>query len=833
MFLSYQRIRGAPLSEENTILCPVCDAEIPDDSGKCPVCGVDLSLFDLEKDIDGVEAEESLDNMLNLLKDDLEEEDLIEKIKMIGNGNNFVGAESEKEVSIDEKEVEEVLVFECPICGADVAEDATICPGCGAEFEEEEIDDEEEMENAVKRAKEILTEVRQVKLGIKPMKDNLRKVVKAKNDGRYKECMGSLEVMEDQFERIIDLSDMIDVGKEKVKELKERGHEFKPYITELRKAKNLVDKGQYEKAATKLDETVDDIIEYLEKDVEEEEKKKGLKNELDEGLKKLKEEMTKAKKTSIKIEPLKRKAKKAIQARKESDYEKGMKGLEEAMEATRSLMETNENLEKVKSKIKEMRKKGIEYKPFMKQLKEGKNRADEGEYNKAGKTFERLIQEINSEIERFESEISELEKKAEKKVKELEQSVNQLEEGYIAYSHILGLFDDCKKLYEENKFQDSIDTSNEAQDKIKKVIRVSILSEESASRIDELSKGGEDINRYESVLEEAKKEAEQGKIDSAIDKLEQNIEDLETELEELERKVTVEDIERTVKELRNLLITARKNGVKVKGGKRIIEEAVKSTAKKDLEHTMELLLEGKDTIIDTITYEIDERVMNAELALEEETTTSEDKIESLMEKIKETLENGEYIEGLKISSELNDLLKEKKEEDTRDKMVKSEEVPEEELLEIPEEDFAEKDKDIETIEEVPEEELLEIPEEEEEIDLSKWKMMVETGEKIGFETSTAKELISKAEKSVDMGEFEKALKDAEDAKTKLIEQVPERLKPFLKDAQAELRKAKISGEDISDAINLLKEASYAREDGELEECFNHMIEYRKMMNDID
>ena len=49
-----------PLAEEEKIICDACDAEIPADSEKCPVCGSDLTdrlfeqnkISDLKEDVD-------------------------------------------------------------------------------------------------------------------------------------------------------------------------------------------------------------------------------------------------------------------------------------------------------------------------------------------------------------------------------------------------------------------------------------------------------------------------------------------------------------------------------------------------------------------------------------------------------------------------------------------------------------------------------------------------------------------------------------------------------------------------------------------------------------
>lgn len=114
--------------------CPVCDALIGPTAKICPSCHTDLTLFDFDSepglDLDKIKIndEKSIDQILaNIVSEEKREGgDLLEDIKSLGKNDTVV-----KEVA------EEVVEFECPVCGASVASDATICSGCGAEFVEE------------------------------------------------------------------------------------------------------------------------------------------------------------------------------------------------------------------------------------------------------------------------------------------------------------------------------------------------------------------------------------------------------------------------------------------------------------------------------------------------------------------------------------------------------------------------------------------------------------------------------------------------------------------------------------------------------------------------
>ncbi|MFQ6127847.1 MAG: hypothetical protein ACE5QW_02960 [Thermoplasmata archaeon] len=112
--------------------CPVCDTLIDPTAKICPSCHTDLTLFDFDAepglDLDKIKIddEKSIDQILaNIVGEEkAKESDILEDIKSLGKNETVV------------KE-EEVVEFECPVCGASVAADATVCPGCDAKFAEE------------------------------------------------------------------------------------------------------------------------------------------------------------------------------------------------------------------------------------------------------------------------------------------------------------------------------------------------------------------------------------------------------------------------------------------------------------------------------------------------------------------------------------------------------------------------------------------------------------------------------------------------------------------------------------------------------------------------
>ncbi len=107
--------------------CPECGQDINTTEDVCPLCGYDL------RDVHAEEVEELLteidDDTFELKGGDVDA--LLEKIK------HFAPKDEVNKRLREKREREHPMtVFECPLCGTDVREDATECPGCGAIFED-------------------------------------------------------------------------------------------------------------------------------------------------------------------------------------------------------------------------------------------------------------------------------------------------------------------------------------------------------------------------------------------------------------------------------------------------------------------------------------------------------------------------------------------------------------------------------------------------------------------------------------------------------------------------------------------------------------------------
>jgi uncharacterized OB-fold protein len=143
---------GYEAPEEEPLLvyeCPECGSPVEEDADMCDTCGVRFAPTDEEVVEEGVVEEEvSITVGKEYPPADIPEEEMPPAYEEAPADRSELYARDEDEggaVDLDfgeeleedwDEDDDEEYVYECPECGGEVAEEATICPHCGAEFED-------------------------------------------------------------------------------------------------------------------------------------------------------------------------------------------------------------------------------------------------------------------------------------------------------------------------------------------------------------------------------------------------------------------------------------------------------------------------------------------------------------------------------------------------------------------------------------------------------------------------------------------------------------------------------------------------------------------------
>ncbi|MFW6040823.1 MAG: hypothetical protein ACOC85_03200 [Thermoplasmatota archaeon] len=137
-----------------------------------------------------------------------------------------------------------------------------------------------------------------------------------------------------------------------------------------------------------------------------------LKNEFEEKLMEAKVYLSETRYTNIDIQSVKEHVKEAVSLRKKGKYEEGIKKAEEAIETSKKILEVFEKLIDGKKIVKKLKNFGVEVEGFITRLKDVKNLADRGFYEKANSSVDDIIEEMKRKLEnlKVETELTEEEK---------------------------------------------------------------------------------------------------------------------------------------------------------------------------------------------------------------------------------------------------------------------------------------------------------------------------------------------------------------------------------------------------------------------------------------
>ncbi|MGM0405879.1 MAG: helix-hairpin-helix domain-containing protein [Thermoplasmatota archaeon] len=257
-----------------------------------------------------------------------------------------------------------------------------------------------EVENKVAEVRRAFFKLKSGNLPLEHLESVLKESVDARNNDDREKAVEKADELLELIDKIREISPTYEKAFEAVKEQKEE-----EVLSEMmEEVHSEIENEQFDEAEdlchdilTKVEEIEE---EKLSEEVEEESPEESVNEEkflktFDEA----KEALNEARKTKINIDNIKDMIRETVDARKDEDYNKGIKTAKKALELSDEVNEIYSLIVEGKSKVKELRNKGGDVKPFLSKLREGKELADNGEYEISKELYRVTIKDIETVLE--------------------------------------------------------------------------------------------------------------------------------------------------------------------------------------------------------------------------------------------------------------------------------------------------------------------------------------------------------------------------------------------------------------------------------------------------
>ncbi len=239
-----------------------------------------------------------------------------------------------------------------------------------------------------------------------------------------------------------------------------------------------------------------------------------------------------------------------------------------------------------------------------------------------------------------------------------------------------------------------------------------------------------------------------------------------------------------VREVKPLLISAKKFGASIVSSKKLIDLAIVAGKKKDYRKAIELVLESKESTHTAMAEHVQEMIDRANKRLEEANKEGQDTTDANV-----AIQNA------------NEMLAE---QDYKGAMGHARVA-----LERASPPSGPQMDAVGTIKKV--------------------EGLVANCEAVGLDVTKSRFLIGQSTSSMDAGDWEKALEYAQQANEDLIKELPDILSDLISSTRPALKKAKIEGKDISKSVRLLKDAKLAIRSADYKGAIDSIKEYTSHM----
>ncbi len=683
-------------------------------------------------------------------------------------------------------------------------------------------------EKKFESAKNKLGEARETKIDI----DNIKGLIKDASDfakeGEYEKGIAIAERAKEKSSIVISVGNKLLDIKELFVEMKDKGLDYSEYKEDILSVRDKAKEGDYEEAEDMMDHSLEKIKGELEGGAE-------LKGEVEEGAvveeRMVEEEVEKEEGIeegvgeTVEEEEIEAELEGGVEVEKEV-------GIEEGVGETVEEEEIEAELEGGVEVEKEV---GIE---------EGVGETVEEEETEAelegGVEVEK---EVRGEVE--EKDKIELENTFLSRYQEMKESYNDIKSSKIK---ITPLKKDIKEVIQDKKegnYEVGLEKIDYIQGKIETVKDVNFLLKTCAEKVNSIKKEGGDYKGYidqirdlmrkgaegdyeaikeglqtlekeidqerervggEREVEDDLEVEEEGKVDEIdieggvspeeVEGLEEagseetevdGEEREEPESETTEEEYSMKDLTNRIKKIKNLIVTARNHGIEVEKGGSMINQAMLKAKNEEFSQAIDILDDAREWITGEMEKNIGEKIQAVREKIERgEEGESRSMAESFLEDALKAEGEGDLIKVFNLLAKAD---------------VKAEEAKGEE------------------------EKLMD--------DIEKMQDMVEQTRKLGIELEDSENMIHKALNKVQEGDVEIGREYLKEAKTLTEELISEDLDSIFREAQNEIKNAKISGKNVSKPVYLIKKAKEARKEGDMDDCVIYLNDYKEEMKGLE
>ena len=846
-----------PDADKREIICPSCDCITPISKHSCPECGTGFSINDDEVVLPGGRiVKDPLSHLaeldIKLIEGEEDEEIWYAKASILENMGFLEMAYKayDKVIEFDPlydqiwnakarlamklgRLDEAARAYKVSV---DFRTHAT--PEIVQEIEKESTHAEEEFKTAVKehlvaveeveeklgKARQIVTHITCGSLDLSFLDELLNRAVKARNEDAREDAIEFAEDIIKRGELITDLDPLVCKIEEKLFSLDEGYDKHETYFVAFSDMMDML-------SGDGFGATLDEARKQLE-DLKKAPQKEFTKEEFKERFEGAKSKFAQAQDTKISMDPIKEQIRTAIAFGKEEDYTHGVKLVDDIIKNIDKVNEIFNMIVKGKEKILTIKDAGMDYDHYLNELKHARDTAEKGNYDSAIKVLDFAMTEMDKELsnqktdahdeeleteeivdEPVPQETEEDDQDYQRKFDEMKKGFVEIRTGPVNATHIgsrIKRILDSKKKKGIKAVTNDIDT---VIDDINKIKTIGSMLEDSYAKLEELKRSEADTSLFTREFTAAKNKADAGEYDSSIELFKQLLIESE-DVSQDEQQDEVQD--------NNIM----ENG-SLSEGKEVSQDEVKDGVR-DVGGVNELMLKFKELVI---------TARNMDIDVGESGPTMNSAVKSMKEgddpSAVEYLNKGLSSLRSKIDEKLQESIKEV--ESLLDKMEEGEAASEaqrylQEAKDVMDDDSKEAFQLLAKAKIKGEEAKGQTAKAEDTI--SSMERFIKDSIEMGLDIGSALEKIGEAKQYLTEDDLESALKSVDGARKEAFQGINAKISSVLIEAQEELKKARLSGINVSKPIYLLKEVKKAHNGGDLEASIVYLKKYNEELDSL-